>query len=201
MKKLVFFIYFLSSNAFAYYLPAPEGAFFSMSASASKEDSLSLLKADFDKNKTVLLSAHLLKSQVSENIDLVSNYHISYHKGTIQTQAIYHLCCEDQTLINLAIIGGLSTDIYVHFGGAIELVFDRAILFFSLNSNNNFRGGLIYYLEKYNFLHLGVVTDFIHNKNHEDHTQDNYKPLFGIILGFRIDLKGQKTINKILNIE
>jgi len=174
----------------ALYLPSRSNVEVSVSASMSHESIVSMGSDNFNYND-ILVSAHLLKKAVNSKFDFVTNYHLSHGKGTVQTQLVYHLCCESADRVYLALSGGLNTDIQVHGGGGIEVIFSNLTLFVSGTHRKEFRGGFIVYFGAHNDFHVGALMDLHLN---EGSIEERY---YGLIFGFHLDKKGEAVIDKI----
>ena len=187
------------SQSFGLYLPAKHDSEVSFGGTIDYDSMKSAWvpgqRFDYEK---IMLSAHLLKKSIHKNFDIVTNYHLAHKKGVIQTQLTYHLCCEKKDLIFLSLSGGLNTNIKAHGGGGVEIHFDNVILFSSLTHRKEFRGGLIWYMGKEEQFHIGAIADVHFNKEHNNPGDPKgISTHYGLIVGFKLDSKGQKVIDNL----
>ena len=192
MKKLLFGLICLlfSFDSFSYYLPSRNEAEVAIVISHDINNLLDIAEdiENFDVNK-FSFSAHLLKKQINEKFDMVSNFYLAHKKGVAQVQLTYHLCCEGKDVVFVSMSSGISSDIKAHGGLGIEIYFNNLVIFGAGTHRKDFRVGSLYHIgEKKNF-GVGLITDFFPRSD-----GNGYSKNIGLYLSLRIDSRGQETI-------
>ncbi len=190
---------FYSFTSLALYLPARSSSELLMSFTADQDT----LTSVFDPNeefsyKDIVVSAHLLKRNIGTKFDIVTNYHLYHKKGMFQTQLVYHLCCEEKDYVYFSVLGGLTTDIELHGGGAVELLFNSLSFFVAIDHTEELRIGLMWYFGPAERFRIGLVADLLHGTFHnKSQLNGKYHNYYGIILGFHPDKRGESAIKSL----